>query len=78
MHFPFPPSLLTEGPLDIHPEMLQRLLRCHLRLPRRLPDDEEPCRPSPGLSVPRDLHQDVCHAILTGCVVELELSFRTG
>ena len=56
MHFPCPPSLLTEGPLDIHPEMLQRLLRRHLRLPRCVPPDEDPRRRCPGLSVPRDLH----------------------
>ena len=56
MHFPCPPSLLTEGPLDIHSEMLQRLLRGHLRVPRCLPADEEPRCPSPGLSVPRDIY----------------------
>lgn len=54
MHLHCPPCLLTEGPLDIHPEMLQRLLRRHFRLPRCLPADEEPRRPSPCLSVPRD------------------------
>ena len=56
MYFPCPPSLLTEGPLYIHPEMLQRLLRRHLRVPRCLSVDEEPRRPSPDLSVPRDLY----------------------